>query len=699
MEFFIDTEMPRTARVTGITICFALVACGPRTTSTPQHVDPPKLVDAGVVVEPVPLDAAAPVTLITPSQPKTRIESPHGGAITDLAVTSDGTAAITSDDLGGHRLWPTLDGQLEPRVTELPAPSQLAIARDPKGFLIALIDEAGGLVLQLVDRDGLLLQRASLGIEPPWKGLAMTDRGPLAWRADQRIVRLTAAGAVIAHLASEPGQRVLHVAVPAIPGADRAIAVIEGSTDTTTWRRARFLIIGDKLAWGAWIPAGDETGTNLAVSPDLKRFAYVRTPKPGASQIVTFDVATGKEVGTETAFNVTAIEMPDADHVVYSAANGQTMWTDVGASTTKRNRPVILNQPTTPGVLASGGGKTFNANGSEIAISSAQSSQYLGYGLQASQVVAAGDAGQLAITWGDRVALLNDHLTAQQLPLVPANHTVNGLRWLTGGEWLVQAVKLDNATTTLTIVDVDQHQRTDVRTNQPAGQLTYDPSSKLVGVSFGVNPEVYRHLPGKLRLESVASFPKPPPYDRVGIYPVSPQLAGGTQVVVSHVKDTASVRWVPDARALDKGVAMTIEGAVAAVDATGKVYAWINDGKGTLELAMLRDGKRLGALAVERGSRGVWPDAKGERVLVTHNTGLTMYDADGKSVWTRPIAGITHAVWLSDGAIAAVTGQGVVRLAAPTGATTAMRCGWLFELSTTPHAPRSRVEPMCTKRP
>jgi len=691
VEFFIDTEMPRTTRVTGITVCLALVACGPRSTTTTRH-EPPITVDAGVIAPMI--DAGPSVTRLFPSQPKTRLEGPHGGAITDLAVTADGTAAITSDDLGGHRLWPALDGSLEPRVVELPSPSQLAIKREPKGFLIALIDEAGGLVLQQIDLDGLLLQRASLPIEPTYKGVAMTDGGPLAWRSDHRIVRLAEDGTIVAQLAADQGQRILHVAVPAIGKADRAIAVIEGSTETTTWRRARYLSIGDKLAWGAWISAGDAIEPNLAVSPDLKRFAFLTPPAPPTNQpkLTVVDLASSTVIYSETAFNVATLEMPDAGNVVY-AANGQTIWLDVQ---TKKPRIVTINQPSSAGVLTSGGGKSFNANGSELAISTATGSEYLGYALQGAQIAAAGGNGQLAIAWGDRAALLDDKLRAQPLAMV-ANHSINAMRWLTGTEWLVQTLRMENASTVLAVVDLAGTNRTDVRTNLPAGQLAYEPSSKLVGVSFGAQPEVYRYVPGK-KLESIASYPKLPPYDRVLIQPVSPALSGGTQVVVSHAKDVTTVRWVPDARALDKGVSMTVDGAVAAIDVAGKVYAWSNTGKGVLELALLRDGKRIGAMAVERDARSVRPDAKGERVLVTHATGVSLHDADGKMVWTKTLTGISHVVWLDDGAIAVITGLGILRLDAATGAQKTLRCAWLFERSATPHAMRTRGEPMCTQR-
>lgn len=640
-----------------------------------------------------PHDAEPTASLLIPSAHAPLLEGPHGGSITDLAVTADGTAAVTSDDLGGHRLWPALDGSLEPRVIELPSPSQLALARDPKGFLIALIDEAGGLVLQLVDRDGAMLQRATLPLEPTYKGVAMTSRGPLAWRSDQRIVQPTSAGTITRSLATEQGHRILQIAVPATPSADRAIVVIEGSTDTTTWRRARWLAIGDELAWGPWIAAGDAVEPSLAVSPDLERLAYLIGTQP--TKLIVRDTATGAVLIEDNAFNATALELPDRDHAVYAAGNGQIIWLDL-ATTPRRPRSLGINQVSAPGVLASGGGKSFSPNGSELAISDATKAAFLGYALQATQLATAAGAGQLAIAWGDRAAVLDDKLHARPLTLFPANYNLSTLRWLAGDDWLVQAVKVDTATTILAVVNAATQTRTEVRTNQPAGQLGYEPSTRLVGVSYGVQPEVYRHASG--RLDSVAPYPKPPPYDRVLLVPVSPALAGGTQLVVAQTKDSSTIRWVADPRALDKGPAITIDGAVVTVDAAGKVYAWSKDAKGTLELAILRDGKRLGALAVDKGTRGVWPDAKGERVMTIHAAGLTMYDAAGATAWTRPISGVTHVVWLDDGAIAVVTALGIMRLDAATGAERALRCGWSFELAPAPHPGRPRVEPLCTRR-
>jgi hypothetical protein len=693
VEFFIDSEMPRTTRVTGITIAFLISACGARSTTPPTTKDPVIVVDAAVP-EPTPADAAAPISVITPSKPGTRVDSPHGGMITDLAVTPDGTAAVTSDDLGGHRLWPTLDGSQEPRAIELPAPAQIAIGHDPKGFLIVLIDDAGGLVLQRVDRDGLLLSRATLPLEPTYRGLAMTDRGPLAWRSDQRLVRLAADGTIEAQLATDPGQRLLSLAVPATNNADKAIAIIEGANDTKNWRRARWVSIGATLAWGSWLILGDDLEPNAAVSPNLTRLAVV-TGAAGATTTRVYDLSASKSIGAETTFNALAIEVADDANIVWGGQNGQTTWLDFTQSP-RRARPLQLSQVAGGGVLASGGGKIFSANGGEIVISTSTAVSYLGYAVQSPHVAAAGPNGQIAIASGEHAVLLDPKLRSQPMPLVPTGSSISLLRWLTGDEWAVQAVKLDTATQTLALVDLGKSQRFEWRTNQAVSQLAYDPSSRLLAASYGQQPEVARYLPGKLRVESLATYPKPGPYDRIQLWPVSPAVANGTQVVVSVSRDQATVRWVSDPKTLDKGTSMVIEGSIAAVDVTGRVYAWRNV-SGKLELALLRDGKQVGTLAVDPGGRGVYPDPAGERVLIV-GPQIVMLGPDGARVWARTLTGVTHALWLDDGAIALVSALGIVRVDAKTGDTQAKRCGWGFELSSKPHPARARVEPLCTQR-
>ena len=171
-------------------LAIAAVGCG-----TPSR--PAARTEKTVVApEPtVPADAPASALVGVDGDRRT-IEAPHGGLIKRLAVTPDGTAAITQDELGGLRLWPMLDGSSEPRLVDLPAARGLAIGPDPRGFVVAALDQVGGLVIQVIDRDGIALQRASLRADPGHLGIEMTAKGLLAWRADQVIVRLSSEGAI-----------------------------------------------------------------------------------------------------------------------------------------------------------------------------------------------------------------------------------------------------------------------------------------------------------------------------------------------------------------------------------------------------------------------------------------------------------------------------------------------------------------------
>src|SRR6184192_590488 len=94
--------------------------------------------------EPKPAAPPAPPVIPQPTEPppsaevvhpasRAAIEAPHGGAISTLAVTPDGTAAITADQLGGMRLWPVLDGSREPLVVDLPHARDLAIGTRADG--------------------------------------------------------------------------------------------------------------------------------------------------------------------------------------------------------------------------------------------------------------------------------------------------------------------------------------------------------------------------------------------------------------------------------------------------------------------------------------------------------------------------------------------------------------------------------------
>ncbi|HEY6036615.1 MAG TPA: hypothetical protein VIV58_20200, partial [Kofleriaceae bacterium] len=200
----------------------ALAACGSSAApvvAPPRHQTPAIAADAGA-------RGASPMAAV----PATRkmINAPHGAPIAALAVTSDGTAAITADETGGMRLWPKLDGTREPCVVELPSPRALAIAKHGSGFFIAWIDSASSLSLAELDDSGRTTRRGAIAQDADFLGLAVTDLGLLAWRSDQTVALYDLDGVQLGRLGTDPGERLVNVAA----NGTSAIAVVAVRNDT-----------------------------------------------------------------------------------------------------------------------------------------------------------------------------------------------------------------------------------------------------------------------------------------------------------------------------------------------------------------------------------------------------------------------------------------------------------------------------------
>jgi len=673
-------------------VLLVLTACGPAT-HPPKPLSPDPIVplhDAAPTSEAS--DAASTNALVKTTPRRGRVEAPHGGAITALAVTADGTSVVSADELGGVRLWPALDGSLEPRAVDLPRPAQLAIGGEPRGFVIAMIDDVGGLVLQVIDRDGLTIQRASLGVDPAYVGVAMTERGPLAWRVDQRILRFSADGTITTQLPAEPGQRIVAVTV----AGQFAVAVIEAG-GAAPWRRARWLAIADaKLAWGGWIDAGDDVGSVIAVSPSGKRFASL-AGKATVQAVVVVDTAAGTMVANPNASGALALGLPDDEHLALGSAGGVS-WVDL-TKVKPTQRAVPGSQPIERGVLEIGGGRAITATSGELVISVPTRTEFLGYELQSPAVAAAAPSGRMLIGLGDSLALLDGQLKASPAPdlMVPPGAAIADLRWLAGDDWLVESSRVNDGVTSIDLVDVGKQKSVAIRTGMSMVQmLMHDPSTRLVTLSLGELPEVLHHEPGKLRLDRIAKLAKPAGFERAELVPINPKLSGGTQLVVVHMRERLTLRWVRDPRALDKGIAVTIDGSLAGVDPAGHVFVWQNDPQGMLELAQFRDGKRLGTLPTD-GPTAVWPDPKGAQVIQVGQRSVGLVGLDGTRKWTQALQGVTEALWLDDGSIGIISAAGIARLDPKTGDVIAARCGWKFGLSSKRHPVSPRFEPVCTQ--
>ncbi|HEV7558658.1 MAG TPA: hypothetical protein VGO00_24475 [Kofleriaceae bacterium] len=669
-------------------LAIAMIACSsPKpTTSAPSSHDAPP---ATTQTPPAPTGTAPVAAVHQDPADHSSNESPHGAPIDILAIADGARAALTGDELGGTRLWPALDGSREPRVVDLPRAKRLAVGVRGDGFVAALVDEVGGVVVTAFDADGRKLSHATLGVDPPFTGIAMTASGALAWRSDQTIVLVDPKLGVTSKLVAEPGSRLISIGV----SGERVIAIVDNGK-----RRARWLTVAPKLAWGAWLKDGPVLGDFVALSPTGKRFATIveavdKTPE----QIVVVDATTGKLVASTPGHDT--VGFVDDDHLAIGGTNG-IVWFDL-------TKPTAEPTPPTPGVqtgerslIGVGGGVAVTAADAELVIATPTAVHYLGYELLTPAVAAAGPKGQLMIGLNDTFAMLDSHLHATTTPSLglPAASTVAYIAWLGGDDWLVEASKIADGSTSLSLVDIAHQKSTPVKDKLSTPEpMQHEPSTELVTLSLGDSPEVMHFDPARHSLDKVAAPAKPKGYEQTALIPVSPKLANGTQIIAIHTRDRVKISWLKDPRALEQEASsVTVDGSFAGVDPAGHVFVWQNNAAGKLEIVTYLDGKRLGTLPTE-GQTALWPDPSGQRIIEITPQSIGLFTLDGKRVWMQMLAGANEAVWLGDGSIAVLTSSGVARLDAQSGAIAATRCGWRFGLSVKPHPQSAHLEPVCAQ--
>lgn len=666
-------------------LVLVLVACSApsKTTTTP-----PPQVPAKPVGEQQPAVPSAPIP--TQHKPHDVMEAPHAGSIVQVVLTPDGTAALSSDEIGGVRLWPSLDGKAEPRVVDLPAPKQLAIGRRADGYTVVSMDEVGGLYIAKLDATARTLSHVTVSADPAVTGIAMTDVGLLAWRVDESIVLLDEDGATKGQIVTEPRQRVASIGV----SRKRAIAILEKDAST---RVVRWLTLEPALAWGSTIDLGGDPGQEIALSPSATRYAVQRKDDRSAT-VQLIDIAK-KKVIASTPVVATGVDLAFIDDDVLAIGTFEGInWIDATLPMPVMNQVTKTTGARITTALAAGAGHAVTTQNGELVIATPTTTSFLGYDLIAPHVVEAAPSGQVLIGMHDTFAFLDAKLQSTGTPPLVPNTNLTQLLWLGGDDWLVEQ-GAGNGTLQLTIADVVKNTQTIARSAmKESNVLMYEPSTQLVTLSFGPSSEVMHYDAKKKQLEHVASIAKPSAYEQVLLAPLAPKLAGGNQLVHVAMRDKPTIKWVRDAHAIDKAAAsVTIEGSYAGTDAAGHVYLWRAQGGGALELTVYADGKPIATLP-SQGPNSLWPDPTGTKVVEVGANQIGLYSStDGKRLWVKDLAAAQEAIWLTDGAIAITSAGGIARLDPATGTVTSARCGWRFGLSTKPHPPTSRVEPLCAQ--
>lgn len=669
-----------------LAIIVVLAACaGSRTTPS----EPPA--ESNVAPAPTPPSPSLP-PLPAPLADAAFIQAPHGGAIATLAVTADGGAVVSGDELGGVRLWPVLDGSLEPRVVHLSGARALAIAREPRGFVIAMLDNVGGLTVQLVDSNGVTLQRVVHAAEPAFVGIEAAATGFIGWREDQAVVRIGSDGAVTERLATQPGERILSLAVR----GERAFAVIQGANDRP---RVRKLVVGPALAWGDKLSSKIVVGPTIAVSPNGQRIASIVT-EANTQRLQAYAVVTGEELVSRPLPGAGALEFVTDDKLA-AAVPGTVWWftfdrTGRVAGDLDSARAVAAIDAS---IIKAGVGRAIIGAGNELMFAYPNNTeQYLGYDLETPGVAAFGAEGRLLVAAGTRFVVLDEALRTLTSPAlgVPAGSAAIMLRWLEGETYLLEHMNTSDGRAELALADLGKQRAHSLKRLPMTHIAAYEPTTQLATLSHGPAAGVYRvDRSAKQMLTLVGAVPKGEDPGAVQLVPVAPSLAGGVKVVMITSERVSTIRWVEEPGTLGRGVTLVVEGSVAAVTRAGHVLTWESPA-GPLELVIYRNGKRLTAIPND-GVSGVSAEPNGAAIALLGPSSIRVVGIDGKPRWSMTVQNLQELVWGQRGELALVTVNGVVTVDSTTGVPRAARCGWGFGVSPKPHAASARVESVCTQ--
>ncbi len=632
----------------------------------------------------------APTTVL--HQTRAVIESPHGGAIVLLTGTPGADAVLTTDENGGVRLWPSLDGKREPKLVELPPAKQLALGHRGDGYVAVARDEVGGLYIAKLDADGRTLAHTTIGADPPFEGMAMSTLGLLAWRADHHVLLVDPDGAIKGDLGTEPQQRIVGIAVQGVNAL--ALLEVEGV------RKVRWLTLQPKLAWGALVDVPDQgmMGLAIALAPGLTHFALVsKTDKTG--QVGVHEVATGKLV-THDILVGTGIEIDFVDDklLAIGSREGGLRWLAVEALAPMVPITTQLQPSQQRHLLTAGGGLAILPRDGELMLMTPTDTKFLGYQTLSPQVTAPGPDGKLLVVSHPGAVMLDANLretASKPLLGLASNAHVAALEWVGGDDWLVESTD-GGAKLQIALHNLATGKSTVVRDNlSEVHYLAFEPTTQLVTLSFGAQAQVARLDRRTYTLDQLAPTLKRSAYEEVAFAPLSSAL-GPNALVEVVIRDKPVARWFKDPKALDKPSAtVTLGGPYLGTDAAGTVYAWRPTSAGKLEVASYLNGKAVGTLPTQ-GPASLWPDPTATMVAEAGPTGITLYKGSAV-MWTRATEGVHEVHWLTDGGLAINHVTGVARLDVKTGAVIAVRCGWEFGLSSKPHPPAPRIEPICAQ--
>jgi hypothetical protein len=259
----------------------------------------------------------------------------HTANIDLVAISSDGTSAVSRDQIGGVRLWPTLDGETEPVV--VPSQGATTISVEPLeggGWTVAVVEPVGGAKLVHVDARGAVEVLGELAPFAPLFGAWVMPGGErvLAVFKDHSVRLLDRKGAELARLEE---RRFKPTELRITKDGKSFVAVVRDGASVFLHRAAVREIAGKPQLELVGKPREVKPGTSMipsgsALSPDGARWAYVDRVVGNAWEIVSVELA--KDTG-ETRFTATVpahlnpnIGFSGPTSLLVSSSDGALSW-------------------------------------------------------------------------------------------------------------------------------------------------------------------------------------------------------------------------------------------------------------------------------------------------------------------------------------------------------------------------------------
>lgn len=678
-------------------VLVALVACN-------SVEDPP--------AAPIPKPARPPVVEKSPTG------VPHGGQITHVAVTERGDAAVTVDNLGGLRLWPSLDGKHEPVPFTINGADALAITHAGDELLVGVVDQAGAGHLVRFSRAGVQHGKIQLPGDAAIEQIAAIEGGVLVARDDQSIERYDATGTLRGRIGAAAstsfGALAVRHGIAAIMLVGRETSDRPTPLEHVKHKKPpptvvvtehasalRWITLGEGLAWGPTIEVPKNIDPHaLAISPSHKRVLLAELQ---TGQVDLFEV--GASALTEVAGDGViyaqggAMGLLDDDHAI-AVAFTAVHW--LIAKTAKKSEIDPWKIDTSPAqesvndqVYAIGDGLFVSALGPNLLEQDLHDTRYLGWSdVAAGNVVISGvevglESRNDHIVWLDRNLEHEKDIDVSDLGYGSPTRV-----WWIDPSHAAFEQRGKAGMTEVTLVDLRHHEVNIVLGTFPfVQQVVYAEDVGMIAILAG---NIYRFkvdlehdkasalpaLSGNMRAQQ---FRLLDPARADGLIAVSIGYdEEGTRVTSWHDEPGNTIAGKPAKAALT--------GSPIGLAATGLIYVRAGD-----NVTGVRDGKTVVHFPAGEVSDLLVSSAAGDRLASIHGAELSVYDPNGGLKWRQSVWGAQTMLFTRDGARLVVrTTGGLLMLDATTGERLSAACGFTFGIMTkTPAATALNTRPVC----